>query len=711
MTAYSNTYKSDRKSYKKLDNNIKEYKFSIKAQSITNLMLKFENISNNTTFSIKSISIDTVYLPVLNLDISNLKKQYNSNQTIKLDAISRILVIIPMIIFIIALFALLYISRKEIKYLFDKKLSFLKSYQGILFILGIIVFICFYEYVRYSSLPSNVYWEIKDNNDVKSMFIVILQFLKNDVRIICLFILLFFITIKSKNKFITFTSILFISILIYIIYFDIYLIVSFKERFTFALLLEKSLIPDNKSLWTILSGFFHQDISIKMISLLVYLICFIVFILKYKNRIIMTKVQSYFILIMIAAILPFYFIDDFFKLYNGADNQKFSDIISANTRETFNHEYSAQFKEKYKNYSLEYQCYDGLNTKKNVIIVFIESLSSYKSKFFGNIGENRTPFVDSIGKENINLSEYYGNSGNSSQNIMLFLTGKHYLYPDSLLKESLYNDSIPSHFANNGYNTILYSGADVIYGSTSDIARKAGIQTIYDTKLNDVFLQKDKIYPFSGVSDIVLYDSIINWYKNQNNTQKPFFMLVTTVSTHMPYYDPVTKTYSFDKTLEKADNDINLFVKKLKQAGYFNNGILVITGDHRAMRSISQKEYNKFGQMAVGRIPLIIIDGKNKKEITSNFSHTDLGKSLEYLTLDKVCFNEFQYNIFKDEKKEKCTLYNGYTDRSYVYVKCGNNNGLVQLDGDNTRFVEGKNIDKTIQNKIIDYINYIRINN
>lgn len=693
-----------------LNSNTKEYNIHINAESIKKVMLKFNSIDNNTTFSIESAYINTIYLPKIYFNLNGLKNQYtnkilyNQDYMIELNNISRILVVIPILIFLAGFIAFIYVFKKEIIKLYKTILSL--SSSGLIFIVGIAVFIVFYETIRHDSLRpylSNAY--IDFNN-----YLVLLQFLKYDVLMIFLFLVLFFIMIKVKSKIVSFISLFFLFTLIILFYMDTFLRISFDTRLNlFFLTTDKALVPDTDSLIAIISIFISNNIFLKLLGLIIYTIFFTIFILKNKYKYIITKFQSYFLITFIIVIIPFYFVNDFIKFFYG--DKAYTDFISVNTLDTYSKDYSDDFKNKYKNYSLNPTCYNGLNSKKNVMVIFIESLSSYKSQYFGNMGNNAMPNVDRLAKENINISEYYSNGSNSSIARMVFLTGRNYISNkhELLLKDSLYNDSIPANFAKNGYRTILYSGADSSYGSTNIIAEKSGIKEIYDTVFNSVFLKEDKKYVFNGVDDSVLYNSIINWYKNDENKKSPFFMLVTTVTTHQPYNDPVTQTNSYDKTLEFADNAVNDFINKLKEENYFENGILVITGDHRAMLPISKEEYEILGNMANGRMPLLIIDGNKKLSMKGNYSHTDLGKSLEYLTLEKVCFNDFQNNIFLDENKEKCTIFQGSLDVSIVDVKCGNNYGKIKLDGDKTRFLDDSKIDEKNIKKILDYINYIRI--
>lgn len=710
ITPYEAAYDFNNPVTINFNSNTKEYNIHINAESIKKIMLKFNNLDNNTTFSIESASINTIYLPKIYFNINGLKSEYNNkilyNQDyiIELNNISRVLVVIPILIFMAGFIAFIYIFKKEIMKLYKTILSL--SSSGVIFIVGIAVFIIFYENIRHDSLV--VY--LNGAYDVYNNLLVLLQFLKYDVLIISLFTLLFFLMIKFKNKFISYTSLFFIFLLIFFFYVDSFLRISFDSRINlFFLTGNTTEIPDKDSIWLLVKFFLQHNVSFKILALIIYTILFSIFIFKNKYKFIMTKFQIYFLVSFIIIMIPFYFINDFVKFYFG--NKIFYDFISVNTLNSYTSDYSDNFKNQYKNYSLNSTCYNGLNSKKNVMVIFIESLSSYKSQYFGNVGNNLTPNIDNVAKDNINITEYYSNGANSSIARMAFLSGRHYISSknDMLLKESLYKDSIPANFAENGYRTILYSGADSSYGSTNIIADKSGIKEIYDTVYNNVYLKEDKKYVFSGVDDSVLYNSIIDWYKKDENKKHHFFMLVTTVTTHQPYLDPVTQTNSYDKTLEFADNAVNDFINKLKEENYFENGILVITGDHRAMLPISKEEYEKLGDISNGRMPLVIIDGGKKLSIKGNYSHTDLGKSLEYLTLEKVCFNDFQNNIFLYENKEKCTIFQGLLDVSIVDVKCGNNYGKIKLDGDKTRFLDDSKIDKENMKKILDYINFTRI--
>jgi len=81
-----------------------------------------------------------------------------------------------------------------------------------------------------------------------------------------------------------------------------------------------------------------------------------------------------------------------------------------------------------------------------------------------------------------------------------------------------------------------------------------------------------------------------------------------TISSHLPYLDPYEKTgTTSDKVWSYVDRQIGDFYERLKRLGFFKNGILIITGDHRKMLPVSQDEYAKYGDRAAARVPLAIV--------------------------------------------------------------------------------------------------------
>ena len=124
--------------------------------------------------------------------------------------------------------------------------------------------------------------------------------------------------------------------------------------------------------------------------------------------------------------------------------------------------------------------------------------------------------------------------------------------------------------------------------------------------------------------------------------------------------------------LQFADKYAGEFVRWLEKDGFFENGLLVITGDHRAMLPVSQQQYDTLGPDAESHIPLVIMGAGLKGRRTVKGSHTDLGASLEYLTLPQACFHQFQHNLFSPaSKRNSCTLFQTLTLEKKALADCG----------------------------------------
>ena len=97
----------------------------------------------------------------------------------------------------------------------------------------------------------------------------------------------------------------------------------------------------------------------------------------------------------------------------------------------------------YKNYSNFIDTYQGLNSRKNIIIVVVESLSSYMSKHFYPVhGLGYTPFLDSLAENTIEFRNYSCTAFNSSENMYSLISGYPYIH-NNVTDEKLRNSDSP----------------------------------------------------------------------------------------------------------------------------------------------------------------------------------------------------------------------------------------------------------------------------
>ena len=235
------------------------------------------------------------------------------------------------------------------------------------------------------------------------------------------------------------------------------------------------------------------------------------------------------------------------------------------------------------------------------------------------------------------------------------------------LNEKFYQHAVPALFRNAGYHTVLFSSAAFVY-SKDEILKRAGFDELYND--TDPFYEGKERFVFNSVSDQWLYQRVQHWLKN--DCRQPYFLVIETTSSHAPYLDPASHYNSFPRSLQFADKYAGEFVRWLEKDGFFENGLLVITGDHRAMLPVSQQQYDTLGPDAESHIPLVIMGAGLKGRRTVKGSHTDLGASLEYLTLPQACFHQFQHNLFSPaSKRNSCTLFQTLTLEKKALADCG----------------------------------------
>ena len=103
------------------------------------------------------------------------------------------------------------------------------------------------------------------------------------------------------------------------------------------------------------------------------------------------------------------------------DNYKYKDWLELNISATaLNNKYSSSYE--YSTYDNHPITYDGKATHKNVIVVIVESLSSYMSKEFNKNGLGYTPYLDELSKNSIKFNNYSCAASASFENFVLGLT-------------------------------------------------------------------------------------------------------------------------------------------------------------------------------------------------------------------------------------------------------------------------------------------------
>lgn len=221
--------------------------------------------------------------------------------------------------------------------------------------------------------------------------------------------------------------------------------------------------------------------------------------------------------------------------------------------------------------------------KKNLILIIVESLSSYPlNKSFA--GNEITPNINGLIKE----ASFFSNRmidqtkyGISSDGQLIYMTG---LIPFP-------NDATIFKCKNNTFKTL--ANLPVGYNTKATIPTR-----------EDCWCQKDanKSYGINNMTSIenskllkehcddkAVFEETIN---SDKKITKPFISMVLTISTHLPYNNTMTnKDFKFPKYFSKElrnyltnvnylDTQLGEYIENLKKNKLYDNSIIIILGDH-----------------------------------------------------------------------------------------------------------------------------------
>lgn len=328
----------------------------------------------------------------------------------------------------------------------------------------------------------------------------------------------------------------------------------------------------------------------------------------------------------------------------------------------------------------------GQSRHLNVILVIYESLSHYQSMFFSGLN-NYVPRFDELSQENMAFKEFFHNTYNSSSGNFNILTG-HFALPTPKNEYPWENDKLAEdsviHLLNRlGYETIYITPQPFNTASLGEMAKLCGFKSL-------LFGDSEVFKPFTvPYDDDELYEALLNYVKEKRCSR--YFACAVTTTSHPPYIDPVSKAPDLRLAFKYSDQALHDFCQKLQQEHFFDDGILIVVGDHRAWEPISHAETALYGAFAAARTPLTVIGKDMKKVITANYQTSDINPSLSWLLTDSAKFYKWQRNMFDDSSaalspETRFILHHSGNDRDHVFIKHGGRDYLVRLNGDETNF-------------------------
>ena len=334
---------------------------------------------------------------------------------------------------------------------------------------------------------------------------------------------------------------------------------------------------------------------------------------------------------------------------------------------------------------------------KNIILLILESFSMHHSRFFSGINDY-TPHLDKITSEGRAFTNFISNGFTTEHGLIALLTGQ---FPIPGIRESQYNffsdsykgyynldHTLPKILTRNGYYSEFLTSGHLGFSNKGEWLENIGFD-YFEGHEADIY-KGHKRFHFESVPDDVLYERVLDRLELIGK-KAPFFMAIETVSTHLPFIDPITEEKSESLAVRYADQALGNFYGDLKQTGFFDTGILLIVSDHRSMNLVTQEEIELFGSKAPALVPLVII-GSGYTGVEKNlFQQTDIYTSIENYVSQTSCTSEFTGDLLNIPPKSPLfAFYVRGDDRSLISVFNEKATATIRLEGDQTRLIDNK---------------------
>ncbi|MDH5230055.1 MAG: sulfatase-like hydrolase/transferase [Gammaproteobacteria bacterium] len=293
--------------------------------------------------------------------------------------------------------------------------------------------------------------------------------------------------------------------------------------------------------------------------------------------------------------------------------------------------------------------------KPNVVVLLLESWDAIHSDFFRtNMGLaplGLMPNFDALAKQGLMFTRHYAVGQRSMDGLAATLASIPTLPAMPYIGKGLEQNALPflgTLAKQVGYENILIQSS--VRGSfhVDVISKRAGFDAYYGAE--DIPDIKDHSTRKSswGAWD---YETLSYANILFSRAQPPFLGFVFTATTHNPWrvpkddwhhFPPEDNTKRFYNSVRYVDWALGEYIQAAKNAGYYDNTIFVITGDHISKFNRTQTMEARY------HVPLLFIGPGIKPELNHRLaSQLDIVPSIVDLANWNVEFSGFGMSLFK----------------------------------------------------------------
>lgn len=315
--------------------------------------------------------------------------------------------------------------------------------------------------------------------------------------------------------------------------------------------------------------------------------------------------------------------------------------------------------------------------RPNVVFVILESFSNHLLPSMG--GEDVAPFLDSLCREGVTFTNFWGNSFRTDRGLVSIISGYPAQPNTSIMKFTEKVENLPSiskAMKREGYDLAYYYGGDANFTNMLAYLVSAGFDTVVS----------DKDFPLSertgkwGAHDHLVFDRLIADLRAERSSN-PLLRIIQTSSSHEPFEVPYHK---FDDKVKNAfaytDNCLQTFIGELRKLPMWKNTVVVLVPDHQGAQHFDNP-------LARHRIPLVMVGGAVSKHmiVDTPASQIDIAATLLYqLGIDHREFT-FSKNILNPASPH----FAYFTEPSLFGMITDSNQLVFNLDADKVMLDQG----------------------
>jgi hypothetical protein len=337
-------------------------------------------------------------------------------------------------------------------------------------------------------------------------------------------------------------------------------------------------------------------------------------------------------------------------------------------------------------------CKTGPALRPSVVVVVVESLSAYHSRHFSGLMD-ATPALDGLARANSAIPDFHANGFTTDGGLIALLTGRlplpavgRYDSFDAYAGFDTVEQDAIGQLRRAGYSSQFFTTGTLDFlGKTGWLAR---IGVDHAEGAEHPFYTGLPRASFNAADDRSLYRRYLQWL-DRERTPGPILSTLLTVDTHPPFRDPATGQTDELAAFRRADAAVAWFEQQLRTRGFFEDGILLVLGDHRSMTPAKAGERETLGAAMYSRVPAVVVgaSGLPPGPLPGRYQQTDLLPSLLHLAGRPSCLGPLQGRFLGSEPRPARFVVhaNGqHRDLLQVYAADRADPYLLRMKGDAT---------------------------